>query len=200
MGEAVLRQRASVDGHRADSAVAPYEWEPAAQRNALPHPGKRAKPAELRVGWPAVIAGVYVVGLVALLGRLLFGLVGCRRLVQGGRALEPVHLLSGCSAALGTALRRYRLLVMVCPAVRTPVTVGCLRSRILLPGDWSDWSDSKREAAARMSWLMSSGAMLSSRHSRRSTSVSTGSIPSRGCCPGAWPGSPSRRATIVLSR
>ena len=138
----------SVDGHRAVSGVAPYEWEPAAQRNAPPHPGKRAKPATaLRVGWPAVIAGVYVVGVVALFGRLLFGLVGCRRLVQGGRALEPVHLLSGCSAALGTALRRYRLLVLVCPAVRTPVTVGCLRSRILLPGDWSDWSDSKREAA-----------------------------------------------------
>jgi len=138
----------SVDGHRAVSGVAPYEWVPAARRNAPPHPGKRAKPATaLRVGWPAVIAGVYGVGVVALFGRLLFGLVGCRRLVQGGRALEPVHLLSGCSAALGTALRRYRLLVLVCPAVRTPVTVGCLRSRILLPVDWSDWSDSKREAA-----------------------------------------------------
>jgi hypothetical protein len=36
---------------------------------------------------------------------------------------------------------------MVCPAVRTPATLGCLRSRILLPGEWSDWSDSKREAA-----------------------------------------------------
>jgi hypothetical protein len=58
-----------------------------------------------------------------------------------------VHLLSGCSAALGSALRRHRLLVLVCSAVRTPVTLGLLRPRILLPGDWSDWSDSKREAA-----------------------------------------------------
>ncbi len=138
----------SVDGDRAVSGVAPYEWQPGAQRNAPPHPGKRAKPATaLRVGWPAVIAGVYGVGVVALFGRLLFGLVGCRRLVQGGRALEPVHLLSGCSAALCTALLRHRLLVLVCPAVRTPVTLGCLRSRILLPADWSDWSDSKRAAA-----------------------------------------------------
>ena len=111
------------------------------QRNA-PYP-----PPRFASGWPAVIAGVYVVGVVALLGRLLFGLVGCRRLVRGGRALDPVHLLSGCSAELGAALRRHRLLVLVCPAVRTPVTVGCLRSRILLPRDWSDWSDSKREAA-----------------------------------------------------
>ena len=100
----------SVDGHRAVSGVAPYEWEPGAQRNAPPHPGKRAIPATaLRVGWPAVIAGVYVVGVVALFGRLLFGLVGCRRLVRGGRSLEPVHLLSGCSAELGAALRRHRL-------------------------------------------------------------------------------------------
>src|SRR5262249_8546513 len=99
------------------------------------------------VAWPAVIAGVYVVGVVGLFGRLLFGLVGCRRLVRGGCALDMVHLLSGCSAALGDALRRHRLPILVCPAVRTPVTLGCVRSRILLPGDWSDWSDSKREAA-----------------------------------------------------
>jgi beta-lactamase regulating signal transducer with metallopeptidase domain len=138
----------SVDGHRAVSGVAPGESEAGAKRNAPPQLVKRAIPtAGLRFGWPAVIAGVYVVGVVALFGRLLFGLVGCRRLVRGGRALDLVHLLSGCSAALGAALRRYRLLVLVCPAVRTPVTVGCLRSRILLPGDWSDWSDSKREAA-----------------------------------------------------
>jgi beta-lactamase regulating signal transducer with metallopeptidase domain len=138
----------SVDRQRAVFGVAPYEWEPGAPRTALPLPTERTIPATaLRVGWPAVIAGVYVVGVVSLFGRLLFGLVGCRRLVRGGRTLEPVHLLSGCSAARGAVLRRHRLLVLVCPAVRTPVTVGCLRSRILLPRDWSDWSDSKREAA-----------------------------------------------------
>ena len=115
----------SVDRQIAALGVDSYEWEPGASRTA-----------PLRVGWAAVIAGVYVIGVVALLGRLLFGLVGGRRLVRGGRALEPVHLLSGCSAALGAALRRHRLLVLVCPAVRTPVTVGCLRPRILLPRDW----------------------------------------------------------------
>jgi beta-lactamase regulating signal transducer with metallopeptidase domain len=138
----------SVDGHNAVSRGAPYEREPRAQPNAPPNPVRGAIPAAaLRVAWPAVIAGVYVVGVVGLFGRLLFGLVGCRRLVRGGCAPDMVHLLSGCSAALGAALRRHRLLVLVCPAVRTPVTLGCLRSRILLPGDWSDWSDSKREAA-----------------------------------------------------
>jgi beta-lactamase regulating signal transducer with metallopeptidase domain len=138
----------AVVGENAVSRVAPYEWDPGAQPNAPPNPLKGLIPAAaLRVAWPAVIAGVYIVGVVGLFGRLLFGLVGCRRLVRGGCALDMVHVLSGCSDELGAALRRHRLPVLVCSAVRTPLTLGGLRSRILLPGDWSDWSDSKREAA-----------------------------------------------------
>jgi hypothetical protein len=89
----------------------------------------------------------YAIGVILLLGRLLVGLAGCRRIVRGSQVLAIEQITEGCSPSLGRALADQRVEVRVCPTVSVPLTLGWLRPKILLPNDWPGWSPAKREAA-----------------------------------------------------
>jgi hypothetical protein len=111
------------------------------------HPAGAARRAPgARVTWSVIVFGGYLAGVVVMLGRYLLGLAGCRRLVRAGRAIGSERLAEGCSPWLGRALLRHPVEVRVCPCVRVPLTFGWWRPRILLPGDWTAWGPSKREA------------------------------------------------------
>jgi beta-lactamase regulating signal transducer with metallopeptidase domain len=84
----------------------------------------RTEPSPIR--WPVVAASLYATIAVALLFRLLLALYGVRRIM--GRA-RPVGDGSYESADLVT-----------------PVTVGALRSRVVLPVTWREWPEETRRA------------------------------------------------------
>lgn len=80
----------------------------------------------------ALVALCYAVGLVLFGGRLLVGLVAAQRLV---RSSKPLKMPSGCVSE--TASMR----VLESPHVRVPIVVGWMRSVIVLPSDWTSWTD-----------------------------------------------------------
>ena len=79
------------------------------------------------LGWTGVTVAAVFVQRGLMLARLMIGYWGAHRLARG-RADIPRPL--GC-----------RVRVAASDAVRMPVTLGLLRPMILLPADWSRWSD-----------------------------------------------------------
>jgi beta-lactamase regulating signal transducer with metallopeptidase domain len=108
---------------------------------------EKAPVPRARLSWLDVAFLGYAIGVILLLGRLLVGLAGCRRIVRGSQVLAIEQITEGCSPSLERALADQRVEVRVCPIVLVPLTLGWLRPKILLPNDWTGWSPAKREAA-----------------------------------------------------
>ena len=98
------------------------------------------------VPWDAVAVGIYLAVAILLLARFLVGLALGRRLIRASQALDDSRL------GLRLASRAYAAGLATVPRVAeseiisVPVTMGALRSRILLPADWRDWDDAKLDA------------------------------------------------------
>ena len=78
------------------------------------------------------VGALYTLGAGLLFGQLVYGLVLARKLVRDATpvdlAPEQTHLVDNS-------------LVLASSALRVPVTVGWFRPVILLPADWSSWSE-----------------------------------------------------------
>ena len=104
------------------------------------------RPVWRSIRWSAVVTGVYFAIALLLLMRFGVGLVYSRRLV---RASQPIHepgvirLLASHARASGIALVPQ---VAESALVSVPVTVGAVRSTILLPNSWSEWESAKLDA------------------------------------------------------
>jgi beta-lactamase regulating signal transducer with metallopeptidase domain len=107
-----------------------------AEASAVPAPAPvavKAAPAPAPRGalWPWAALAAYLAGVLIVLARLAVGWHSARSLA---RTVEPVAVpLEG---------------VRVCQsgAVATPLTVGVLRPRVLLPHTWTEWSGAKLRA------------------------------------------------------
>jgi TonB family protein len=86
-----------------------------------------ARPVLHRAAWSAEnwLAALYLLGLVALLGRLLLGTVRARTLVRRSRRVAG-RLTSGSCV--------------------TPMTVGWLRPAVILPAGWTQWPQAQLNA------------------------------------------------------
>jgi beta-lactamase regulating signal transducer with metallopeptidase domain len=119
----------------ADTEIAPPAMpvRPLVQASATPMqapavPLAAPAPAPRGALWPWAALAAYLAGVLILLARLAVGWRSARSLA---RTAEPVAVpLEG---------------VRVCQsgAVATPLTVGVLRPRVLLPHTWTEWSGAK---------------------------------------------------------
>ena len=83
--------------------------------------------------WPAAVLGVYLCGFCFLLARLLTGWRFARRVVEASRPIED---------GPGASARMYESRQLA-----TPVTIGPLAPKVVLPAGWRDWPDDMRRAA-----------------------------------------------------
>jgi len=111
------------------SVLAPAQSQPAPAAPDVPAPSPRPPV------WPIALVTVYAAGLLLLLLRMATGWHAARRIL---RSAEP---------ALRAATVRERLpLVYQSPLVASPLTIGILSPRIVLPRAWSTWPDAKLRA------------------------------------------------------
>lgn len=96
--------------------------------------------------WAALVLGVYLLGVAVLFTRLLVGMWFSRRLECAAESIadrEALRLLRfrSCIAGLakGPALKESAMLTV-------PATVGVRRAVILLPNDWSAWTEEQLDA------------------------------------------------------
>ncbi|MFB3778824.1 MAG: GWxTD domain-containing protein [Bryobacteraceae bacterium] len=92
--------------------------------------------------WKHMALGVYGLGLLVMLGRLLFGCVLMRRLA---RSCIPVRDVSATALLERHAGVRCPPL-LESPGLLVPATTGALAPRILLPAGWRGWDGRKLEA------------------------------------------------------
>jgi beta-lactamase regulating signal transducer with metallopeptidase domain len=98
------------------------------------------------IPWSGVAVGIYLAVALLLFARLLVGLIFARRLVRAAQSLHELRItqaLVTCAQACGLGCIPF---AAESAFVSVPVTVGILRSTILLPGGWREWEDAKLNA------------------------------------------------------
>jgi beta-lactamase regulating signal transducer with metallopeptidase domain len=98
------------------------------------------------IPWNEIAAGIYFVVALLLLSRFFVGIVLGRRLMRAAQNLDDPRM------AMRLASRAYVAGLAGVPRaaesdlITVPVTMGALRSTILLPADWREWDDAKLDA------------------------------------------------------
>ena len=119
----------------ASTAAAPPHQDVAAARAPVP-PDVPPESSRRARSWAPLALGAYLAGVAAMLLRLALGLWGSRRLVLGARRLD------GSTRRIGALPARVR----ESDRIAVPVTVGLLRSTVVLPTGWERWPDAKLRA------------------------------------------------------
>lgn len=144
---------AKVGGHTSTSSSSTVS--PA--QPSTPPPARGAAPSFFRqsfwssirwqsVRWNAVAAGIYLTVAFFLIVRFFVGLVFARRLMRASRRIwEPRVALRLSSRAYALGLR-FMPQALESELISVPVTMGALRSTILLPAAWREWDDAKLDA------------------------------------------------------
>jgi beta-lactamase regulating signal transducer with metallopeptidase domain len=104
-------------------------------------------PASLRsaLRWQIAAAALYFAVAMLLLTRFFIGLAFTRRLLRASRTIDDPRLLDQLTnriSAFGRQIPR----IGESNFISVPVTIGALRSTILLPSNWRDWDDPKLDA------------------------------------------------------
>jgi bla regulator protein blaR1 len=98
------------------------------------------------IRWNRVAVGIYSVVALLLLVRFLVGLVFSHRLLRASHEIDESRI------GLRLASRAYALGLASIPRaaeselIAVPLTMGVLRSTILLPAGWRDWDDTQLDA------------------------------------------------------
>lgn len=144
------RKRIAVDGigKRASSSSASQVTNrvPIAAANASAPPSFVSSIRWSTMPWAVVAIAIYFGVALLLLARFVIGLVLGRRLVRSARRIDHVRL------AQTIASRAHSFGLAEIPPVAesefisVPVTMGALRSTVLLPVSWRDWDEAKLDA------------------------------------------------------
>jgi beta-lactamase regulating signal transducer with metallopeptidase domain len=96
------------------------------------------------LSWTFIAAAIYLAVASILLARFLIGLAATRRLVKESQELTDRRLrsISSRSAWSDSSL----FCVRESLAIAVPVTVGPIRSTVLLPSNWREWDDERLDA------------------------------------------------------
>jgi TonB family protein len=105
--------------------------------------------------WSQALLALYLAGALVFLARFLFGYLFTLRLVRAGRPVE--REIPPCGAAL-----------LESSWISAPMTVGCIRPKVLLPVAWREWDQAKLDAVLahelthvrRADWLVAALARL----------------------------------------
>ncbi len=96
--------------------------------------------------WSVVATGIYLAVALLLFARFFVGLAFGRRLLQASQRIdEPRVTLRLASRAYASGLA-FIPQAAASEFISVPVTMGALRSTILLPSGWREWDDAKLDA------------------------------------------------------
>ena len=96
--------------------------------------------------WGTVVAGIYLSIALLLLARFVVGLVFTRRLTQASQPIHDPRLTMKLSSRARASGLSSIPSVAESEFISVPVTMGALRSTILLPSNWQEWNDAKLDA------------------------------------------------------
>ena len=120
--------------HTASAHIETFSILPSAPTSSFP----------VSIGWATIGAALYLAVAFILLLRFCIGLIFGRKLRLASQAIDDPRLL--------TRLRAHAAGVAKVPQateselISVPLTMGVLRSTILLPADWREWDDAKLNA------------------------------------------------------
>jgi len=121
--------------------AAPVSLATSAQPNiALPTSDWRSIP------WSTFAAGIYLAVALFLLTRLVVGLVFSRRLIRASQEINDHRVTTRLRSRARAAGIGMIPQAAESELISVPVTMGVLRSTILLPGNWREWDDAKLDA------------------------------------------------------
>jgi len=98
------------------------------------------------IRWDVVAAGIYLAIAILLLTRFFVGLVlGCR-LMKASRIVDEPRLVTRLASFAKVSRLGFVPHVGESEFISVPVTMGAIRSAILLPSGWREWDDAKLDA------------------------------------------------------
>jgi beta-lactamase regulating signal transducer with metallopeptidase domain len=98
------------------------------------------------IRWSAVAAGIYLAVAFVLFVRFLVGLAFSHRLLQASQLIDQPHVIRRLAARASASGLGSIPQAAESEFISVPVTMGVLRSTILLPAGWRDWDDAKLDA------------------------------------------------------
>ena len=98
------------------------------------------------IPWSAVAAGTYLVVALFLLARICVGLGFSRRLLNASQMVDDARLTTRLASQARAAGMAFVPSAAESEFISVPVTMGALRSTILLPAAWREWDDAKLDA------------------------------------------------------
>jgi beta-lactamase regulating signal transducer with metallopeptidase domain len=105
-----------------------------------------ASPLWTLPSFPVVLGLLWIVGVMALLGHFMRGVLRRTRLALRASALLPAPWERACHRLEAQGRLPARVRILATEDTRMPMTWGVLRPIVLVPA-WSDWSDEERDAA-----------------------------------------------------
>ncbi len=103
-----------------------------------------SSPASVR--WSTIAAWIYLAIALILLARFFIGLAFTRHLLQASQPIDDSRLTQRLAARASAWSLASIPLAAESEMISVPVTMGALRSTILLPASWREWEDSKLDA------------------------------------------------------
>jgi beta-lactamase regulating signal transducer with metallopeptidase domain len=98
------------------------------------------------IRWSVVAAGIYFAVALILLARFFVGLAFGRRLLQASQPIDDSRLTQRLAARASTWSLASIPQATESELISVPVTMGALRSTILLPTAWREWDDAQLDA------------------------------------------------------
>ena len=142
------RSSAEIDGQTSHSSFAIQASPNKALLAVVPaiSPLLRSSARWSAIRWSAVSGAIYLPVASLFLLRLFVGIAFGRRLLRASRRIDETRLVQ----RLTFRAKSLRLAVIPDAAesefISVPVTLGALRSTILLPAEWREWDDAKLDA------------------------------------------------------
>jgi beta-lactamase regulating signal transducer with metallopeptidase domain len=103
-----------------------------------------SSPASVR--WSTVATWIYLAVVLILLARFFVGLAFGRRLLQASQPIDDPRLTQRLAARASAWNLASIPQAAESELISVPLTIGALRSTILLPTAWSEWDDAKLDA------------------------------------------------------
>jgi|HubBroStandDraft_1064217.scaffolds.fasta_scaffold00001_43 beta-lactamase regulating signal transducer with metallopeptidase domain len=142
-----IQGRSSVQMIRQTSSSSPANRKaPRMETTLVVEPATRPRSLWSSIPWSTVAAGIYLSVACILLVRFLVGVAFSRRLMRASTTIDEPHLTQRMAARAYALRLRFTPRVAESTFISVPVTMGALRSTILLPTGWREWDDAKLNA------------------------------------------------------
>jgi beta-lactamase regulating signal transducer with metallopeptidase domain len=96
--------------------------------------------------WNTIAAAIYLAGALILLARFFVGLALGNRLKQASQKIDEPRVTERLASSAQASNLDFLPRAAESHFISVPVTMGALRSTILLPSGWQEWDDAKLDA------------------------------------------------------